>query len=83
MSAGYIDSAIETLEDMGYYDGLDDSGATDAAELERGRMADEIEYLRGLVVQMRAGLQELYALRGEDEVVARVCSPLIDATRDF
>lgn len=83
MSAGYIDSAIETLEDMGYFDGMEDSGATDAAELERGRMADKIDHLRGLVIQMRAGLQELYAMRGEDDLVARVCNPLIEATRDF
>ncbi len=53
------------------------------AEMERDRMADEIGYLRGLLVTMRGGLQELYAMRGEDDLVARICDPLIEATRDF
>jgi hypothetical protein len=51
--------------------------------MERDRLADEIDYMRGLVIRMRGGLQELYALRGEDDLVARVCDPLIEATRDF
>lgn len=52
-------------------------------EMERDRMADEINYLHGLVVRLRGGLQEIYALRGEDDLVARVCDPLIEATREF
>lgn len=52
-------------------------------EMERDRMADEIDYLRGLVIRMRGGLQEIYALRGEDDLVARVCNPLIEVTRGF
>ena len=34
-----------------------------------------------LICELRAGLQEIYALRGEDELVAKICSPLIDKTR--
>ena len=52
-------------------------------EMERDRMVDEIDYMRGLVIRLRGGMQELYALRGEDDLVARICDPLIEATRDF
>jgi len=31
-----------------------------------------------LICEMRGGLQELYSMRGEDELVAKICSPLID-----
>ena len=33
------------------------------------------------VEKLREGLQEIYRLRGEDAVIARIASPLIDAAR--
>ena len=61
----------------------DSSKAPTDEEMERDRMVDEIDYMRGLVIRLRGGMQELYALRGEDDLVARVCDPLIEATRGF
>jgi hypothetical protein len=31
-----------------------------------------------LVVALREGLQEIYAMRGEDKLIAKIASPLID-----
>lgn len=45
--------------------------------IERQR-ADEAE---DMVNKMRAVLQEIYAMRGEDALIESLCSPLIDATR--
>ena len=42
-------------------------------------MAENIanDYWR-LVIALREGLQEIYAMRGEDELIAKIASPLID-----
>jgi hypothetical protein len=42
---------------------------------------DEINALRQLVNNMREGLQTLYAMRGEDELVSDICNPLIEKSR--
>lgn len=34
-----------------------------------------------MVQALREGLQEIYAMRGEDPLIARIASPLIDASR--
>ncbi len=31
-----------------------------------------------LVQEMRVGFQEIYAKRGEDELIANICNPLIE-----
>ncbi len=42
--------------------------------------AEADDHLR-MVGRLREGLQEIYRLRGEDAVIARIASPLIDASR--
>lgn len=42
--------------------------------------AEADDHLR-MVGRLREGLQEIYRLRGEDPVIARIASPLIDAAR--
>ena len=34
-----------------------------------------------IIEELRTGLQEIYRIRGEDEDIARIASPLIDKTR--
>ncbi|MCW8931839.1 MAG: hypothetical protein OQL19_16600 [Gammaproteobacteria bacterium] len=41
----------------------------------------EIEDLYKAVTELREGLQEIFALRGEDELIEKIASPLIDKTR--
>lgn len=31
-----------------------------------------------LIMEMREGLQTIFAMNGEDELIAKICSPLID-----
>lgn len=40
-------------------------------------------HLNNLIGEMKAGLSEIYANRGEDEFIAKICSPLIDRAQEF
>ena len=46
-------------------------------------LESENDELRKVIREMRATLMELYALRGEDALIAGVCSPLIESTRGY
>lgn len=39
--------------------------------------------LERLVADMRNGFLEIYRNRGEDELIARICNPLLEASKDF
>ncbi|WP_102798748.1 hypothetical protein [Bowmanella denitrificans] len=42
-----------------------------------------IEDQSRLIGRLREALQHIYAMRGEDELIASVCNPLIDQTRYY
>lgn len=53
-----------------------------ASDIAAGMARDDVDRLTGLVRELRAALQTIYAENGEDERIASICSPLIDRTRD-
>lgn len=42
---------------------------------------DDKNYYQDLVVELRQGLMEIYAERGEDQFIANICNPLIEKSR--
>lgn len=52
-------------------------------ELELDMAKSELRDYCMLVTELRSGLQTIYAMRGEDEFIERICSPLIDKSRPF
>jgi hypothetical protein len=36
-----------------------------------------------MIMRLRGGLQEIYAKRGEDELIAAICNPLIDMSSSY
>lgn len=49
-----------------------------AAAIELSMSQDETERLRDLLEETRGVLQQIYSQRGEDELIQKVCSPMID-----
>lgn len=47
--------------------------------LERSRSED----YHNLIIEIRETIQEIYSLCGEDEMIEKICSSLIDKTRIF
>lgn len=47
--------------------------------LDKGIIEDKTK----LMIQMREGLQELFAMRGEDSLVEKICNPLIEKSRSL
>lgn len=52
-------------------------------EVELDMAKSELRDYCVLVTELRAGLQTIYAMRGEDEFIEKICSPLIDKSRQF
>lgn len=50
-------------------------------KLEIDMSQSDKESMEELIQQIREGIQEIYSMRGEDQLVAKICSPLIDKTR--
>lgn len=44
---------------------------------------DKIQELELLIIAMRSDIRELYAMRGEDELTAKYCSAMLDASREI
>lgn len=47
-------------------------------DVQLGMLRDDVNRLRKLVMDLRWALSEIYALRGEDEEIARLCRQAID-----
>ena len=46
-------------------------------------LKSEVDCYYRLIQELREGLQDIYANRGEDKFIANICNPLIEKTEDF
>ena len=46
-------------------------------------LEDQIENQSNIINELREALQNIYSMRGEDEFIANLCSPLIDKYRGY
>ena len=46
-------------------------------------LQSDVDYYLCLIRELKQGIQEIYANRGEDEFIANICNPLLEKLGEF